>query len=87
MPRMRTVVLSDLHLGTANDADLLRRPSFLALLAEFIEGADRVVLLGDVLELRDRPIGRVVELAGPVFEAVGEGARRGRGDRRRRRQP
>ncbi len=72
MRRMRTVVVSDTHLGTANDADLLRRASFLALLTEFVAGADRAVLLGDVLELRDRPIGRVVELAGPVFEAIGK---------------
>src|SRR5947207_10374314 len=68
---MRTVVLSDLHIGTANDSDLLRRPSFLARLIEFVEGADRLVLLGDVLELRDRPLARVVELAGPVFEGLG----------------
>ena len=68
---MRTVVVSDLHLGAANDADLLRRRSFLVRLADFLRGADRVVLLGDVLELRDRPLWRVVELAGPAFEAIG----------------
>lgn len=69
---VRTVVLSDLHLGTANDADVLRRKSFRDRLLEAIEGADRLVLLGDVLELRDRPLARVVELASPFFEAIGE---------------
>jgi predicted phosphodiesterase len=68
---VRTVVLSDLHLGAGGDGDLLRRPSFLSVLTEFAAGADRIVLLGDVLELRDRPLARVVEMAEPVFEALG----------------
>jgi predicted phosphodiesterase len=68
---VRTVVVSDLHLGLANDADLLRRPSFLERLTSFVAGADRLVLLGDVLELRDRPLPHVVELARPVFGALG----------------
>jgi hypothetical protein len=67
---VRTVVLSDLHLGTGNDSDLLRRPSFLERLTDFIAGAERLVLLGDVLELRDRPLGRVIELAAPAFDAL-----------------
>jgi predicted phosphodiesterase len=68
---MRTVVVSDLHLGAASDADLLRRPSFIDRLTSFLAPGDRLVLLGDVLELRDRPLGRVVELAAPTFEAIG----------------
>jgi predicted phosphodiesterase len=68
---VRTVVVSDLHLGAANDADLLRRPSFLKRLTRFLGAGDRVVLLGDVLELRDRPLRRVVELSTPAFEAIG----------------
>ena len=41
-----------------------------ALFAE-IGGADRVVLLGDVVELRDRPIGAAFDLARPFFEELG----------------
>lgn len=74
---MRTVVASDLHIGLANDADLLRRPSFRERLTSFVAGAERLVLLGDVLELRDRPLPQVLELARPVFadlgRAVGDG--------------
>ncbi len=40
-----------------------------------VAGADRVILLGDVLEMRDRPVGDVVRIAAPFFadlaEAVG----------------
>jgi predicted phosphodiesterase len=71
---MRTVVVSDLHLGAANDSDLLRRSSFLERLTGFLAAGDRVVLLGDVLELRDRPLRRVIELATPAFAAIGRAA-------------
>jgi hypothetical protein len=68
---VRTVVTSDLHIGLANDADLMRRPSFRERLTAFLAGAGRLVLLGDVLELRDRPLPQVVELARPLFADVG----------------
>jgi hypothetical protein len=74
---MRTVVASDIHVGLASDADLLRRPSFRERLTSFAAGAERLVLLGDVLELRDRPLPQIVELARPVFadlgRAIGDG--------------
>jgi predicted phosphodiesterase len=69
---MRTIVISDLHLGAGTDADLLRRPSFRELLCAEVAGADRVVLLGDALELRDRPVREVVEIAAPFFSELGE---------------
>jgi hypothetical protein len=37
-----------------------------------MEGVDRLVLLGDVLELRDRPLGEVLEVAGPVLSELAE---------------
>ncbi len=37
------------------------------ILMRELEGADRVVMLGDVLELRDRPVRDVVEIAAPFF--------------------
>ncbi len=73
---MRTIVASDLHLGSRFDGDLVRRERFRDVLLGEIEGADRVVLLGDVVELRDRPLADVMDLARPFFDALGEAAGR-----------
>jgi hypothetical protein len=69
---MRTVVISDLHLGSAGAADLVRREDIRKALWDGIEGADRVVLLGDLLELRDRPFPEVVDLARGFFDELAE---------------
>lgn len=69
---MRTAIISDLHLGLGSGADLLRRERFRRLLLERLEGADRLVVLGDVLELRDRPLAEVLEATAPVISALGE---------------
>ena len=71
---MRTAIVSDLHLGTIVCADLARDGELGAALAESLSAADRVVLLGDVLELRDRPAGEIVELATPFLERLGAAA-------------
>jgi hypothetical protein len=70
MPRMRTAVISDLHLGALNDADMLRRPGALERLTGALDGADRLVLLGDTLELRERPRAALLELVRPLFERL-----------------
>jgi hypothetical protein len=68
---VRTAIVSDLHLGGFVGEDLLRDPGIRkALLAE-IGSADRVVLLGDVLELRELPLASVLEIARPFFEELG----------------
>ena len=72
------MLVSDLHLGARSGADLVRRPEVAELLTSAVEGADQVVLLGDVLEMRDRPVAEVVEIAGPFFEALGEAVGDGR---------
>jgi hypothetical protein len=72
MPGVKTVVLSDLHLSAGPDWDLLRRPQMRSRLFGRLADADRVVLLGDVLELRDRPLREALELAGPFFRELGE---------------
>src|ERR1700749_948226 len=54
---MKRAVLSDLHLGTISGSDVLRDPGIRAVLLEELRGADRLVLLGDVIELRERPLG------------------------------
>ena len=69
---MRTAIVSDLHLGVASDEDVLRDPAVRRLLLEEIAGADRVVLLGDVIELRNLPLGPSLERARPFFEELGE---------------
>lgn len=72
MPRVRTLVLSDLHLGSAGGVDVLRRPAALAALLGALAGTDRLVLLGDVLELRQGPVADALAAAQPVLAALGE---------------
>jgi Calcineurin-like phosphoesterase superfamily domain len=69
---MRTAIVSDLHLGNAFGEDLLRDAEIRRTLLEELEGAERLVLLGDVLELRELPLARVLESVRPFFEEVGE---------------
>ena len=68
----RTVVISDLHLGASSGNDLLRAPAFRERLAPALAGAERIVLLGDIVELRDRPIAEALGTAAPLFAMVGE---------------
>jgi predicted phosphodiesterase len=69
---VRTAVVSDLHLGLGSGADLLRRARFREPLLAALEAVDRLVLLGDVLELRDRPLAEVLAAAAPALGALGE---------------
>jgi predicted phosphodiesterase len=69
---MRTAIVSDLHLGAASEADLLSRPEPMRVLAEAIAGVDRLVLLGDVLEFRDRPFNEAMDLARPTLTKLAE---------------
>ena len=74
---MRTVVLSDLHLGVRAGTDLARQPEVRTRLVEVARGADRIVLLGDVFELRERSLTDILALARPLFAdlagALGDG--------------
>jgi predicted phosphodiesterase len=69
---MRTLVISDLHLGSTSRADLLRRPELREPLLGLLSEVDRVVLLGDLLELRHGPPRDALALARPFFEALGQ---------------
>ena len=71
---MRTLIASDLHLGAGTDSDLLRFERHRAPFLEAATEADRVILLGDVVELRDRPLAEALELARPFFDALAEAA-------------
>jgi predicted phosphodiesterase len=68
---VRTAIVSDLHIGSASGEDLLRAPSMRELLLAELAGADRVVLLGDIVELRDLPLAEAMEAARPFFEELG----------------
>ena len=72
MPPVVTAVISDLHLGTRTEADLLRRPEVREKLMTELEAVDHVVLLGDTIELRDRRPSEALEAAAPFFEDLGE---------------
>ena len=68
---MRTLIVSDLHLGRTGASDLLRRADLREPLLEAIAGVDRFVILGDGLELREAPHRDAMDVAAPFFEAVG----------------
>jgi predicted phosphodiesterase len=68
---MRTLIVSDLHLGSVSGIDVLRRAELRAPLLEAVADADRVVLLGDVVELRHGPPRDAMAAARPFFEDLG----------------
>jgi UDP-2,3-diacylglucosamine pyrophosphatase LpxH len=68
---MRTLVVSDFHLGLRLQRDVLRRGAALDALLEALDGVDRLVLLGDVVELLEGRAGRAMEVAEPVLRAIG----------------
>ncbi len=68
---MRTLIVSDLHLGSGKNSDVLRHPEPRAALLETLQDVDRVVLLGDVLELRHGPPRNAMAVARPFFEDLG----------------
>jgi Calcineurin-like phosphoesterase len=70
---LRTLVVSDLHLGARSRQDVLRRERERARLLEALPGFDRLVLLGDVLELRHGPLREALAQAEPVLRDLGSG--------------
>lgn len=69
---MTTAVISDLHLGARTERDLLRRPAARTALTDALADVDRLVLLGDVLELRESPLAPALEASMPFFAELGE---------------
>ena len=72
--RVRAAVVSDLHLGLASGRDLLRREPVLDALTAAIADAEHLVLLGDLVELRERPVAQVLAEAVPVLRRIGAAA-------------
>jgi hypothetical protein len=68
---MRTLIASDLHLGSTSGSDVLRRAPLRAALLDALVDVDRLVLLGDVLELRHGPMREAIAAARPFFEDLG----------------
>jgi hypothetical protein len=68
---MKTAIISDLHLGVSSGGDVLRDPEIRAVLLEELGDAERVVLLGDIVELRERPLGAALDHALPFFAELG----------------
>jgi len=68
---VRTLVVSDLHLGAGHGGDLAARPDLRAPLLAALEAVDRLVLLGDALELREAPRRVAARVAAPVFADLG----------------
>jgi hypothetical protein len=69
---VRTLLVSDLHLGQRPGHDVLRRPAALERLLAALDGVDRLVLLGDVVELALRRHRRdPLNAAAPVLRAIG----------------
>jgi UDP-2,3-diacylglucosamine pyrophosphatase LpxH len=68
---VRTLVISDLHLGSRLGRDVLRRPPALEGLLAALEGVDRLVLLGDTVELAEGRPREALAIAEPILRAVG----------------
>ena len=71
MPSVKTLVISDLHLGRADGRDLLRRPDLRVPLMEALGDVDRLVILGDGLELREAAHRDAVHYAAEFFTDIG----------------
>lgn len=69
---MRTLIISDLHLGNRTERDVLRRPAPRERLLDALEEIERLVLLGDVAELVTRHPERSMTAAEPVLRAIGD---------------
>jgi UDP-2,3-diacylglucosamine pyrophosphatase LpxH len=75
---VRTLVVSDLHLGNRGRRDVLRVAGVRERLLAAVSDADRLVLLGDTVELAHRQPRRSMVAAEPVLRALGQALGPGR---------
>jgi UDP-2,3-diacylglucosamine pyrophosphatase LpxH len=66
-----TLVVSDLHLGSRLGHDVLRRREPLERLLAELQRVERLVLLGDIVELAEGRPRQAMEIAEPVLRAIG----------------
>jgi UDP-2,3-diacylglucosamine pyrophosphatase LpxH len=69
---LRTLVISDLHLGNRARHDVLRRAAPRQALLDALDGVDRLVLLGDTVELMARHPAGSLRVAEPILRAIGQ---------------
>ena len=69
---MRTLVVSDLHLGTRLARDVARAPAGRERLIAAAREADRLVLLGDTIELLESRPADALAIAEPVLRDLGK---------------
>jgi hypothetical protein len=67
---VRTLVISDLHLGGRLGHDVLRRPEPLHRLLRSLQDVERLVLLGDIVELMEGRAQEAMAVAEPVLREV-----------------
>jgi UDP-2,3-diacylglucosamine pyrophosphatase LpxH len=72
---VRTLVVSDLHLANRTHRDVMQLPEIRERLLAAVEdnGVERLVLLGDTVELMHRQPRRSMVMAEPVLRALGRG--------------
>jgi hypothetical protein len=67
-----TLVLSDMHLGSRLRHDVLAQPEPLDRLLGALEGIERLVLLGDIVELLEKPAEHAMSVAEPILRMIGK---------------
>jgi hypothetical protein len=68
----RTLVISDLHLGKHDAADVLRRDAARQALLRALGDCRRLVILGDLVELRHGPLREALRVAAGPLREIGE---------------
>lgn len=69
---MRTLLVSDFHIGVGPRHAVLEWPVPRARLLAALEGVDRLVLLGDAIELLESTAARSLPVAEPLLRALGD---------------
>jgi UDP-2,3-diacylglucosamine pyrophosphatase LpxH len=67
----RTLIISDLHIGGRFFHTVLTRPAPVEALLAALDDIDRLVILGDAVELMERRPRQAMEIAQPVITAIG----------------
>lgn len=69
---MRTLLISDIHIGQRGGVSVLERPRPLEALLDALDAHDRLVLLGDIVELQEAHSSVSFPIAEPILRAIAE---------------
>lgn len=72
-----TLLISDLHLGSRMNTDVLRATAPRERLKEWVAGVDRLILLGDMIEFRHSPQRDALRQGLPVIQDLAGALRKG----------